>query len=185
MRRPLLKISALVLLAPIGSCVAPNDPPPAPPVAIPAPAPAPAPAPTPTPPPPPRSAEWRDWPVTPGTWSWRRDTRGTIALYGTPGVDAELTLRCDPSRGRLFLSRRGGTAPARITVRTTSTLRTLDMVPTGAVPAYLAAELGAHDNLVDAMGFSRGKIVVQGGGLPDLVLPSWAEILRVAEDCRG
>jgi hypothetical protein len=45
-------------------------------------------------------------------------------------------------------------------------------------------ELGARDALVDAIGFSRGRFVVEGGGLAALVVPAWPEILRVAEDCR-
>jgi hypothetical protein len=61
-------------------------------------------------------------------------------------------------------------------------VRTLPVTATTAGPA---ADLGARDALVDAMGYSRGRFVVQGGGMPTLVVPAWAEILRVAEDCRG
>ena len=53
------------------------------------------------------------------------------------------------------------------------------------MPGYLAAELGVRDSLVDAIGFSRGRFVVEGAGQPRLVVPAWAEFLRVAEDCRG
>jgi hypothetical protein len=35
------------------------------------------------------------------------------------------------------------------------------------------------------MGFSRGRFLVQGNGLPTLVVPAYAEVLRVTEDCRG
>lgn len=177
---------APILLAALGSCVSPTGPvPPRPaqPIPVPAPTPAPTPAPLPAPP---LSAEWRDWPVTPGTWAYRQDARGSIALYGPVGADAELTLRCDRARGQIFLSRRGaGAGPTAMTIRTTSTLRPLTMLPTGGEPPYLAVALPVNDPLLDAIGFSRGKFVVEGAGLPPLVAPTWAELLRVTEDCRG
>jgi hypothetical protein len=124
--------------------------------------------------------------VTPGSWAYRPDARGSIALYGRAGADAELTLRCDRERGQIYLSRRFDAAePARLTVRTSSTLRTLAMQPSGGAPAYLATALGPRDALLDAIGFSRGKFVVEGAGTPALVMPAWAEILRVVEDCRS
>ncbi len=129
--------------------------------------------------------DWRDWPVQPGNWVYRRDARGSIALFGAPGADADLTLRCDRLAGQIFLSRRGaapGNAP--MTIRTSSTLRTFATLPTGATPAYMAASLSPSDTLLDAIGFSRGRFVIEQATLPTLVIPAWAEILRVAEDCR-
>jgi hypothetical protein len=183
MRRLISTSAILATAACLGGCVAPSEPVPAP--APPRPTPTPAPVPAPAPAPPPRSVDWRDWPLTPGTWAWRRDARGSIALFGAAGADAELTLRCDRERGRIYLSRRGAAVgPAQLTVRTSSTLRSLAMAPTGGTPAYLAAEFGPRDSLLDAIGYSRGKVVVEGAGLPTLVVPAWAEILRVVEDCR-
>jgi hypothetical protein len=148
------------------------------PVPTPTPAPRPAPAPAPT-----LAADWRDWPLTPGSWSYRQDSRGSIALFGRVGDDAEVTLRCDRTRARIYLSRRGdGAGP--LTVRTTSVSRTLNAAPTGGTPAYLAAELEVRDPLLDAIGYSRGRFVVSGAGLPALAIPAWAEMLRVVEDCR-
>lgn len=166
----------------LSSCTAIPEPtrPPAPPDPVPAVRPAPTPAPM-----PPRASEdWRDWPLTPGTWAYRQDVRGSIALFGRTGADAELTLRCDRSRGRLYLSRRGDGA-ASVRVRTSTLLRPLSLTPTGGTPAYTAIELMPDDALIDAIGFSRGRFVIEGGGLPTLVAPAWPEVLRVAEDCRG
>jgi len=158
-------------------------PPPAPaprPVPAPAPAPTPAPAPGPT-----LGADWRDWPLTPGNWVYKQDGRGSAALYGMAGGEAELILRCDAGRGRVVLSRKGE-GVANLTVRTTGTLRQLPVqpLPAGATP-WLAADLGPRDSILDAMGYSRGRFLVQGNGLSTLVVPAYAEILRVAEDCRG
>jgi hypothetical protein len=103
-------------------------------------------------------------------------------VFGLPGQAPELTLRCDRPRGRILLSRHGQASVPGLTVRTTSLARTLAVTPTTTGPG---AELGARDTLIDAMGYSRGRFVVEGGGAPILVVPAWAEILRVAEDCRG
>ncbi len=104
-------------------------------------------------------------------------------MFGRAGEDAVLTLRCDKSRGRIYLSRRSDAA-ASLTVRASTTLKTFNALASGGTPAYAAVELVPRDPIIDAVGFSRGRFVVQGGGA-DLVLPAWPEILRVAEDCRG
>lgn len=175
-------IPPLILLSLLGGCVAAPSPPPLPAarptVIVPA-------APPPAPAPPANRGDWRDWPLTPGDWVYRQDVRGSIALFGRPGEDAEVTLRCDRQAGMLYLSRRGGTGASTTTVRTTSAVRVLAMRPTGGTPPYLAAALAVRDPLVDAMGFSRGRFVVEQADLPTLIVPAWAEILRVAEDCRG
>jgi hypothetical protein len=152
---------------------------PEPPRPVPAPAPTPAPAP---PPPPPRSAEWRDWPLTPGAWTYRPDSRGGTALYGRANAEPDFSIRCDRERQRLYLTR-AGSASGPLTIRTTSTLRSVAFRPAGGT-AGSTADLGARDSLIDAIGYSRGKFVVEGGGTQPLVLPAHAEILRVAEDCR-
>jgi len=134
------------------------------------------------------ASDWRDWPATPGNWVYRQDARGSIALFGRAGEDADLTIRCDRNRGQIFLSRRGDppeTGAAPLTIRTTSMVRAFSALPTGATPAYLAIALGVRDPLLDAMGFSRGHFTIEGGSLPTLVVPAWAEVLRVVEDCRA
>lgn len=127
--------------------------------------------------------DWRDWPLTPGTWSYRRDARGGLALFGQAGTDAALTLRCDLSARQFYLSVAGAPAsPA--TVRTSTTLRALTLQPTGGAQPYAAASLATTDPLLDAIAFSRGRFVVEQAGRPPLVVPVYAEIGRVIEDCR-
>lgn len=183
---------AVLLLSGCTDAVIPSAPaarpaPPAPPPAARSPAPLPAPLPNPQPTPRPAAAtsDWRDWPLTPGDWAYRQDARGSIALYGPRGADADFTIRCDRLAGQIFLSRKGaavGTAP--MTVRTSSSLRSLTSQPTGGTLAYMATALSPRDPLLDAMGFSRGRFVVEQPGLPTLVIPAWAELPRVVEDCR-
>lgn len=166
----------LLLLAGCAGCVPKREAPPAaaPPVRAAPPAPLPAPP----------LVQWQDWPVTRGDWVYRKDGRGSIALFGSAGADALVTVRCDRLQGRIYLSRAGTGAGAPMTVRTSSTTRALQARPTGGTPPYLAVELAANDPLVDAMGFSRGRFTVEVPGLSAVVAPSWAEVLRVAEDCR-
>ena len=171
------RLSTLFTLATLAAC-SPAVPPaaePPPVVAVPRPA-----APRPSP----YVGDWRDWPLTPGTWTYRRDARGSLALFGQPGNDADVTLRCDSAARLLYLSRRGEVAAA-MTIRTTALTRALPTQATGGAPAYVAATLAPGDALLDAIGFSRGRFIIEEAGAQPLVVPAWAEVLRTIEDCRG
>ena len=153
-------------------------------VPTPKPAPAPRPIPTYTPPPPPKplAQDWRDWPYTPGDWRYVQDARGSTASFGTAGTAPLFTIRCDLAANSVQLTRAGtATAPVAVTIRTSTMLRTLTLQPNGGM---LAASIAPRDSLLEAMGFSRGRFVIEQQGAPALVLPSWAEIERVTEDCR-
>ena len=167
--------TALFLAFAAAGCVAPS-----PRVAT---APAPVAAPPARPFPAPIAADWREWPVTPGTWTYARDPRGSVAMFGRVGADALAVLRCDRAGGRLFLSVAGKT-PGAVTVRTSSIARNVPTGATGGSPAYVAATLTPADPLLDAMAFSRGRFALSMAGAPPLVLPAWAEVGRVIEDCR-
>lgn len=171
---------ALMTLAVAGCVSAPETvapPPPKPRAAPPPPPPAPA----------PRPSNWEDWRATPGDWAYRKDARGSVALFGPPGSNALFVVRCDQSAARLYLSR-GGSFPVgqsgQMTIRTSSTVRTLSAGNSNESPPYIASELVASDKLLDAMAYSRGKFVVSVRGADDLVVPTWAEFARVVEDCR-
>lgn len=166
---------SLVLMIPaLGSCVPP----------VPAPA---RPVPTPAPAPPaPLASDWRDWPLSAGDWRYRAG----IAWFGGDWQTQQLSLRCDPAARELVLSRVAppGAVPATMIVRTTSLTRVLPAPvwteADGWPPRVYRATLSATDPLLDAIAFSRGRFVVEGAGAP-LVVPAWAEIGRVIEDCRG
>ena len=67
------RLSTLALLITLSSCVSPPSPPPPAEVALPKPAP--------VPPVVPASSDWRDWPLTPGDWSYAPGQRGSIARF--------------------------------------------------------------------------------------------------------
>lgn len=165
--RRLAVIASLLALAGCATAV----PPPAPPRVVPVPA---RPAPPVT-----TSTDWRDWPLTPGDWSYRRSGGGSSAVFGS-----SLALTCDPTARRvtLTLMQPQATVP-HLTVRTSSAVTMLSTGLSGSGQPF--ALLEASDPLLDAMGFSRGRFVIEQSGRAPLVVPAWPEILRVAEDCRG
>ncbi len=104
-------------------------------------------------------------------------------MFGDDG-DAMVVLRCDRTERRVYLSRAGAiTAP--LTIRTSSATRALAVQPTGGALPYVAATLAPNDSLLDAIAFSRGRIAIEQQNAPVLVVPPYAEIDRVIEDCRG
>lgn len=122
--------------------------------------------------------------MTPGSWTYTKDTRGGLALYGTVGSNAVLSIRCDTTTRRIFVSRPGNVA-ARMTLRATMGARAYDAKPTAGSVPYVAAEIAPTDPQLDALAFSRGRFLVGLSGAPDIVVPSWPEVSRVIEDCRG
>ncbi|WP_422058258.1 hypothetical protein [Sphingomonas sp.] len=170
-------LAASVALASCSNVVPPAPAPPPPPRPVPAPAPAPAPA------PPPASSDWRDWPAARGDWSYRQEGQGTIALFGLRTDQPELSLRCDRATRQVQIARRGE-APGPITIRTSTTARSLAARATPGAQPYMAVMLPANDPILDAMGYSRGRFVVEMPPLAPLVVPTWAEVQRVVEDCR-
>lgn len=154
----------------LSACVAPPRPAPptAPPVIVMPPAPAPQ----------ARSADWRDWPATPGDWRYRRLAGATAAEYGDARA-VHVALRCEAGRLRLVwpAARPGG---VRIVTTSADTSRAGVPAPEGGVQLLF----DGRDPLLDAMAFSRGRFVLQAEGA-ELVLPAWPELSRVIEDCRA
>lgn len=175
MRIQILMLSSALALS---ACV----PPPPPPAPQPAPKPV-APAPTPVQPLRP-AAEWIDWPLAAGDWVYRRDARGSIALFGPSGGNATVTLRCDTGLRRVYLSREGSGAGGKMVVRSSSSMKEFTASPTGATPAYPAVEITPTDPILDAMALSRGRVAIEADGTQPIAIPSWAEITRIVEDCR-
>lgn len=169
----------LTLCAVLGlaACVAP--PPPIPPKTVSAPPMAAAAA-----PPPRLTGDWNDWPFTPGIWTYRRDGRTSVAQFGAPGRNATINFRCDAQNRRVTLSREASAPGARMVIRTSSMTKTMAATASDASPAYLAADIATTDPILDAMAFSRGRVLVDMEGQQPVILPTWAEIARIVEDCR-
>ncbi len=131
---------------------------------------------------------WQDAPRSAGDWVYRRDARGSVALFGPSGADASFIIRCDSAARRIFLSRAGafpGGDSGMMTIRASSGLKSFAVKNNGDSPAYIAATLPVNEPQLDAMAFSRGRFLVSVKGGADLVIPSWPEVARVIEDCRA
>jgi hypothetical protein len=181
MTRKMRRLLALSVLALVAGCVSRPAPKPLPPQ-----------VPSPPLPAPPTAAalplSWIDWPITPGDWAYRKDAGGSVASFGEPGAGAVFQLRCD--RGsRAVLASRAGVFPegesGQMVIRATTGAKTYSAVNSGDVLPYVAARIDPFDSHLDAIAFSRGRFLVTVKGGSDLVIPSWPEVSRVVEDCRG
>ncbi len=166
-RDALTRIAILAAAAGLAGCVPRNQPPAPLPPAQPAPVIA---APT-EPPPAPAADDWQNGPLSPGDWTYAQGGGGSEARFAEAGGGTLLTLRCGPG-GQVRLTRPG--APGGPLV----------LVTTFGTRALAAADLAPNDPALDEMAFSRGRLLVRAAGGGDLVVPAWAEIGRVVEDCR-
>ena len=121
--------------------------------------------------------------VAPGSWLYQAVPGGSGARFVDSSGTARLVLQCVKATRRVSISHASSVPAASMSVWTSSASRTL---PARFEPNAMrvTAELPAHDALLDAIAFSRGRFVVtMAGGLP-LVAPAWPEAARTIEDCR-
>ncbi len=159
----------------------------------PAPAPAPVatpePAATPSPAPPPPVArpagDWRDAPITPGTWRWSMVDGRSTARFAQPGLTPLVELTCLRDRGAVRLAHAGAAATAvpLVLVTTTGTFPLLSD-PAASTATQVAVLIPSRDRSLDALAFSRGRFAIEVTGLSPSYLPAWPEVARVIEDCR-
>jgi hypothetical protein len=180
---PLLAYAAPLMLGLAACAPAAKAPPPqARPVARPA-APAPRPA-RPTPLPAPVSTEWMDAALTPGGWRYEVNSGRPVALFLTQGVRGDFVLSCERNSGLIGLWRRTSADVPAMTIRTETATRSVSAAQGMDTEPYLVAKLASSDPLLDAMALSKGRFAVEVEGQPTLILPSYAEVSRVIEDCR-
>jgi hypothetical protein len=178
------RVLGLSLLAAVAACT---------PGIVPEPGGRPAPTPPP-PPPPPRAAQPQagqdlaDWIVTPGTWTYVRDSRAATARFGVAGAAPVAWLRCDLATRAVSVGRIAGASGTSAMMAVTTSFGRSDW-PARAGTGGMEAQRAAADPGLDAIAFSRGRFALGlvGGAVADapVVLPSWAEPVRVIEDCRG
>jgi hypothetical protein len=178
-------LPALVSIFALAACVPEAK---APPVAAPAPVARPAPAPSPAPvPQAPVSDNWMDIPASPGTWRYSEVANGSKADFGTPGSLEGFTISCRTTAAGSqieFMRYHFAKDYVPFTVRTETATRTF-RARVSSQMTILVYGIDPRDPLLDAMALSKGRFAVETEGLPPLYLPSWAEVTRVIEDCRG
>jgi hypothetical protein len=127
--------------------------------------------------------------LTPGAWRYQDfgPGMGKRSLYGFAGDTEYFGLGCvtQPNGPEILFTRTGRPSKAvlAMTIRTETAQRTLAAQRAGA--QLIAVAVPASDPLLDAMALSKGRFAVEVEGETPLYLPSWAEVSRVIEDCRG
>jgi hypothetical protein len=119
-----------------------------------------------------------------GSWTYAPNTDGSEATFTDASGHAQLTIRCTRSTRRIALMKTASSAAPSMWIWTSSQKKILPATY-DSVSGRISADVGAYDSLLDAIAFSRGRIGFSTSGLETLVVPPWAEVVRVIEDCRA
>jgi hypothetical protein len=124
--------------------------------------------------------------VTPlnGTWTYTPVTGGSEAVFRDAAARPQLMLQCTRASRQVRISKPASGAAPFMTLWTSAMTRS---IPASFDPAtgHASVTLTAYDALLDALALSRARLAVTLTGSPQLVLPNWAEVERVIEDCRA
>jgi hypothetical protein len=118
-----------------------------------------------------------------GSWVYAQTPNGSEASFVNASALPQLTIRCTRATRRITIAKPASAAAPFLTVWTSAQTRAL---PASFNPATMriSADVSAYDPLLDAITFSRGRFGVSVSGTMPLVVPAWAEVARVIEDCR-
>jgi hypothetical protein len=119
-----------------------------------------------------------------GNWTYAPTPDGSEASFTNAAAIPQLWVHCTRATRRVSIAKSATAAAPLLNVWTSSLTRS---VATSFNPATgrLTIDLAANDPLLDALSSSRGRIGFSVAGQPALVIPIWAEAVRVIEDCRA
>jgi len=119
-----------------------------------------------------------------GNWSYSAQPGGSEATFVNAAGQPQLAITCTRGVRQVTISKPATVIAPFILVWTSALTRNL---PSSYNPATrrLSATVSAYDPILDAMGFSRGRIGFSALNQPALIVPAWAEVSRVVEDCRA
>ena len=118
-----------------------------------------------------------------GNWIYGTAADGSEATFRDSAGQAQLTIRCTRSLRRVTILKNAPSASPSIWIWTSSQTKSLPATY-DVSSARVSTDLWAYDPLLDAIGASRGRIGFSTSGLAALVVPPWADVARVVEDCR-
>ncbi|WP_241241765.1 hypothetical protein [Sphingobium algorifonticola] len=121
--------------------------------------------------------------MTSGAWRYAQNGADSEAAFGQAAAAPLVTVRCERGARRILIVMPGAPAAAQVTVRTSFGAASWPMQPLSPGGAFGTIR-PASDPVLDQIAFSRGRFMVQVSGMAPLVLPPWAEVTRVIEDCR-
>lgn len=130
---------------------------------------------------------WLDIPLAPGTWVYRQDDRGSLALFGEPESEAVFLVRCNLADRQIFFSFAGAldTPSGTMTFQATHGETHYAAQNGSGTPPYVVAATNGADPYLDTIAFSRGRIAITVTGQAMMAVPNWPQMTRVFEDCRG
>ena len=119
-----------------------------------------------------------------GSWTYAATTDGSEASFANASAVPQLWVRCSRATHRVSIAKTADAAAAFINVWTSSKTRS---VASSFNPATGRAtiDFDANDPLLDAITSSRGRIGFTAAAQPPFIVPAWAEVARVIEDCRA
>jgi hypothetical protein len=119
-----------------------------------------------------------------GSWSYAQAVDGSEAVFANSAGSPQLWIHCTRASRRVTMFRPATTAAPFLNVWTSSQVKN---VASSYNPGTgrLTIDLANYDPLLDAIVSSRGRVGFTIGTQPSLVVPPWAEIARVIEDCRA
>jgi hypothetical protein len=118
-----------------------------------------------------------------GSWSYAPAADGSEAVFTNSSGGPQLWVHCTRSTRRVAISKPDISAAPFVNVWTSSLTRSVASTfnPT---TGRLTIDLANFDPLLDALVSSHGRVAFGVAQRPPLVVPPWAEVARVIEDCR-
>jgi FtsP/CotA-like multicopper oxidase with cupredoxin domain len=119
-----------------------------------------------------------------GNWTYAPLTGGSQATFANTAAQPQLTVTCARASRQVTIAKAATGAAPFLVVWTSTQSRNL---PASYNPAtgLLSAFVSATDPTLDAIAFSRGRAAFGASGQATLIVPTWAEVARVIEDCRA
>jgi hypothetical protein len=130
------------------------------------------------------AGDWSAADVSPGDWSYSRDTRGSSARFAIGTASAQASISC--TAGQITLARAGvipADIAAMLNIRSSFAERQLP-IRIDMAGRMLTATLPARDPLWDQLIYSRGRFVIEATRQAPIIVPTRPEVARVIEDCR-
>jgi hypothetical protein len=130
----------------------------------------------------PMLTDWDNLPATPGQWRYSARNGASEAAFSGRDNQPLAQLSCDPARRAVSLTLPGASARgSEMIVQSETQSRVL---PYPQAQGGATVTFAPGDPLLDAMALSKGRFAVNAVGAGPLILPSYAEVSRVIEDCR-
>jgi hypothetical protein len=142
---------------------------------------APQPSPAPAAPPAQTSVEY-SLPIA-GNWTFAATADGSEATFANEAGQAQLTIRCTRSTRRVAFLKPATAATPSLSIWTSSQTKSVPATY-DAASGRVSTDFPAYDPFLDAIASSRGRIGFSLPGSEPLVVPPWADVGRVIEDCR-